>query len=248
MKTRSFLIRRQQRRSIPDNTGLAVDKNLIRISGAEVGQFYAIQTLMQMVQAGTLSFGVPAVKIEDEPRFQYRGMHLGRGASLHAVEFVEKFIDLMSQYKFNYFHWHLTDDQGWRIPIKKYPKLTEIGSTRPETVKERNLTPYIGDGNSARRILYAGADQRRRRVREGSATSPSFPRSSCRVTRLRRSRRIRSSDANPITNSKFRRRGEFSKRSIARPMRHLSFSKTFSTRRSNFSRLAVHPHRRRRRC
>jgi hexosaminidase len=52
----------------------------------------------------------------------------------------------MSQYKFNYFHWHLTDDQGWRIPIKKYPKLTEIGSTRPETVKERNLTPYIGDG------------------------------------------------------------------------------------------------------
>jgi len=130
----------------PGQYSLAVDKNLIRISGAEVGQFYAIQTLMQMVQAGTLSFGVPAVKIEDEPRFQYRGMHLDVARHFMPVEFVEKFIDLMSQYKFNYFHWHLTDDQGWRIPIKKYPKLTEIGSTRPETVKERNLTPYIGDG------------------------------------------------------------------------------------------------------
>ena len=89
---------------------------------------------------------IPVVTIVDSPRFEYRGMHLDVARHFQPVEFVKKFIDLMSQYKFNYFHWHLTDDQGWRIPIKKYPKLTEIGSTRPETVKERNLTPYIGDG------------------------------------------------------------------------------------------------------
>jgi len=62
------------------------------------------------------------------------------------VEFVKKYIDLMSQYKFNNFHWHLTEDQGWRIEIKKYPKPDEIGSKRPETMKEKNFTPYIGDG------------------------------------------------------------------------------------------------------
>jgi hexosaminidase len=89
---------------------------------------------------------IPPVVVADHPRFKYRGMHLDVARHFEPVEFVKRFIDLMSQYKFNYFHWHLTDDQGWRIPIKKYPKLTEIGSTRPETVKERNLTPYIGDG------------------------------------------------------------------------------------------------------
>jgi hexosaminidase len=73
-------------------------------------------------------------------------MHLDVARHFMPVEFVKKYIDLMSQYKFNYFHWHLTEDQGWRIEIKKYPRLTEIGSKRPETVKERNLTPYIGDG------------------------------------------------------------------------------------------------------
>jgi N-acetyl-beta-hexosaminidase len=66
-------------------------------------------------------------------------MHLDVARHFMQVEFVKKYIDLMSQYKFNYFHWHLTEDQGWRIEIKKYPKLTEIGSKRPETMKERNF-------------------------------------------------------------------------------------------------------------
>jgi hexosaminidase len=61
------------------------------------------------------------------------------------VDFVKKYIDLMSQYKFNNFHWHLTDDQGWRIEIKKYPRLTEIGAYRKESVKDRQLNPYVGD-------------------------------------------------------------------------------------------------------
>ncbi|MEP6848125.1 MAG: family 20 glycosylhydrolase [Acidobacteriota bacterium] len=111
------------------------------------GLFYAIQSFRQMLPVTTAkSASIPVVKIEDFPRFPYRGMHLDVGRHFMPVEFVKKYIDLMSQYKLNYFHWHLTEDQGWRIEIKKYPKLTEIGSHRPETVKEKNLNPYIGDG------------------------------------------------------------------------------------------------------
>ncbi|CAN5606796.1 hypothetical protein BH18ACI3_BH18ACI3_13790 [soil metagenome] len=119
----------------------------IRVSGREAGRFYAIQSLLQLMPVKDSDrIDLPFVRIADSPRFKYRGMHLDVARHFMPVEFVKKYIDLMSQYKFNYFHWHLTEDQGWRIEIKKYPKLTEIGSMRPETVKERNLTPYIGDG------------------------------------------------------------------------------------------------------
>lgn len=112
-----------------------------------LGLFYAFQTFRQLMPPGrTQSVSIPVVKIDDRNRFAYRGMHLDVARHFQPVDFVKRFIDLMSQYKYNYFHWHLTEDQGWRIEIKKYPKLTEIGSKRPETVKERNLTPYIGDG------------------------------------------------------------------------------------------------------
>ena len=126
---------------------LSVEPARIFIGGREPGRFYAIQSLLQLLPTTRGDrIEVPGTRITDSPRFRYRGMHLDVARHFEPVEFVKKFIDLMSQYKFNYFHWHLTDDQGWRIPIKKYPKLTEIGSTRPETVKGRNLTPYIGDG------------------------------------------------------------------------------------------------------
>jgi len=122
-----------------------IDKGII-IGGRETGQFYAVQTLMQFLPVNFKTEAkIPAVDISDAPRFPYRGMHLDAGRHFMPVDFVKKYIDLMSQYKFNYFHWHLTEDQGWRIEIKKYPKLTEIGSRRKETVKERNLQPYIGD-------------------------------------------------------------------------------------------------------
>ena len=128
--------------------GLLVEPERITIEATNsAGRFYAIQTLAQILplEKGSL-IDVPAVKIEDAARFRYRGMHLDVGRHFMPVEFVKKYIDLMAQYKFNYLHWGLTQDQGWRVEIKKYPKLTEIGSKRPETVKERNLTPYIGDG------------------------------------------------------------------------------------------------------
>jgi hexosaminidase len=127
--------------------GIRITNGSIRTEGVGSGRFYALQSLTQVLGgAPDRTVTAPALTVIDEPRFRYRGMHLDVARHFQPVEFVKRYIDLMSQYKFNYFHWHLTEDQGWRIEIKKYPRLTEIGSKRPETVKERNLTPYIGDG------------------------------------------------------------------------------------------------------
>ncbi len=126
---------------------LNIESDRVYIGGTGAGQFYALQTVQQLLPAEfNKEAKIPVTKIVDSPRFPYRGMHLDVSRHFQPVEFVKKFIDQMAQYKFNTFHWHLTDDHGWRIEIKKYPKLTEVGSMRPETVKERNLTPYIGDG------------------------------------------------------------------------------------------------------
>jgi hexosaminidase len=126
---------------------LKISKDAIEIFGTENGMFYGIQTLMQILPvkyAGAVK--IPSAEINDTPRFQYRGMHLDVSRHFMPVSFVKKFIDLMSQYKLNTFHWHLTDDQGWRIEIKKYPKPTEIGSTRPETLVGRYTSVFKGDG------------------------------------------------------------------------------------------------------
>ena len=99
------------------------------------GLFYAAQTLRQLVPAGpAATASLPACAITDKPRFGYRGLMLDVGRHFMPVAFVKKFIDLMAMHKQNTFHWHLTDDQGWRIEIKKYPKLTQIGSKRAESI------------------------------------------------------------------------------------------------------------------
>ena len=115
------------------------------------GIFYGLQSLRQLMPAEAeigsveeLTF--PAVRIVDEPRFSYRGMHLDVARHMFPAEFIKTYIDLLALHKFNRFHWHLTEDQGWRIEIKKYPKLTEIGSIRKETMVEKNFDPYKGDG------------------------------------------------------------------------------------------------------
>ena len=115
------------------------------------GLFYGLQTLTQLLSGGHSSgWSVPVVQIVDTPRFAYRGMHLDVGRHFFPVAFVKKYIDLLAMYKMNKFHWHLTEDQGWRIEIKKYPKLTEIGAYRKETVVGKNFErfdrPYVGDG------------------------------------------------------------------------------------------------------
>jgi len=111
------------------------------------GLFYGLQTLGQLmtpVEAGTAT--IPAVIIEDQPRFRYRGMHLDVGRHAFPVAFIKRYIDLLARYKFNTFHWHLTEDQGWRIEIERYPRLTDIGSCRSETMVEKNFDPYVGNG------------------------------------------------------------------------------------------------------
>ncbi|MCA1589917.1 MAG: beta-N-acetylhexosaminidase, partial [Acidobacteria bacterium] len=125
---------------------LTVERRAIRVVGSGAGQFYAVQSLIQLMPSDAKKrVTIPILQIADEPRFRYRGMHLDVGRHFMPAAFVKKYIDLAAQYKFNYFHWGLTQDQGWRVEIKKYPKLTEIGAWRKETVKDRNLTPYMGD-------------------------------------------------------------------------------------------------------
>ena len=126
---------------------LFIKPEKIEITGGETGQFYALQTLMQILPVDFNGEAkLPAVQISDAPRFSYRGMHLDVSRHFMPVSFVKKYVDLMAQYKFNQFHWHLTDDQGWRIEIKKYPRLTEIGSTRKESHTGSYSPTFKGDG------------------------------------------------------------------------------------------------------
>ena len=108
----------------------------------EAGLFYAIQTLRQLLPpqvyraapVGPLDWQIPCVEIEDMPRFRWRGMHLDVGRHFMPKSFIMKMIDLLALHKLNTFHWHLTEDQGWRIQIKQYPRLTEVGAWRKETL------------------------------------------------------------------------------------------------------------------
>lgn len=109
----------------------------ILINGqTENGVFYGCQTLRKSIPAEAQGADIllPAGSIKDEPRFTYRGMHLDVCRHFFPLEFIKEYIDLLALHNMNTFHWHLTDDQGWRIEIKKYPKLTEVGSKRNCTV------------------------------------------------------------------------------------------------------------------
>jgi hexosaminidase len=109
----------------PEGYQLVIGADSIRVTGAGPGLFYGMQSLTQLlpVRLGA-SIELPAIDIEDHPRFGYRGVLLDVGRHYFSVVFLKKFLNLAAQYKINRFHWHLTDDQGWRIEIKKYPKLT----------------------------------------------------------------------------------------------------------------------------
>lgn len=142
----------------PEGYEMVVDKESITISAVNgKGIFYGIQTLFQLLPAEFeksepgkthINRKVPICSVKDYPRFPYRGMHLDVSRHFFPVEFIKKYIDLMSVYKYNNFHWHLTDDQGWRLEIKKYPLLTEIGSMRTSSPIGRSETgdhiPYGG--------------------------------------------------------------------------------------------------------
>ncbi len=121
---------------------LKVTKNNVSIlANTPAGIFYGIQSFFQLLPVDFFikhnlqkKWNIQNVNIIDKPRFSYRGMHLDVGRHFFPPKFIKKYIDMLAMYKFNTFHWHLTDDQGWRIEIKKYPKLTEIGAWRDSTV------------------------------------------------------------------------------------------------------------------
>ncbi len=114
---------------------LNINPKQINAFGKEAGLFYALQTLMQLLPLEkAATYQIPCAGITDEPRYKYRGMHLDVGRHMFPVSFIKKYIDLLARYKLNTFHWHLTEDQGWRIEIKKYPSLTRAGAYREQTL------------------------------------------------------------------------------------------------------------------
>ena len=145
----------------PESYRLDVTRRGVSITAPRpAGLFYGLQTLRALLEAErprtasgttTPASSLRGVHIVDAPRFSYRGLHLDVGRHFAPVSFVKRYIDLMSRYKYNTFHWHLTEDQGWRIEIKRYPKLTEVGGCRKETQLGNRRNPYVGDS-----IRYCG--------------------------------------------------------------------------------------------
>lgn len=134
---------------VNDNTEgyrLKVETNGVTLTApSEAGVFYAIQTLRKSISVGKANkVELPTVEINDKPRFGYRGMMLDISRHFFNIDEVKTYIDMLALHNINRFHWHLSDDQGWRIEIKKYPKLTEIGSKRSETVIGHNSGKYDG--------------------------------------------------------------------------------------------------------
>jgi len=135
---------------------LNIEPNKIEVrANSTVGLFYGVQTIRQLLPpqielqkpVSGISWVVPCLRINDEPRFSYRGLHLDVGRHFFPASFIKKYIDLIALHKMNTFHWHLTEDQGWRIEIKKYPKLTEIGGFRSETlIGHGGRPPFEFDG------------------------------------------------------------------------------------------------------
>jgi hexosaminidase len=130
----------------PEAYKIVVKDNKVRLIGTQAGLFYALQSFMQMFPSEKTNgtYQIQNVEINDYPRFSYRGLHLDVGRHFFPLSFIKKYIDVMAAYKLNNFHWHLTEDQGWRIEIKKYPKLTEVGGSRNGTI----IGVYPGTGGT----------------------------------------------------------------------------------------------------
>ncbi|WP_432709611.1 beta-N-acetylhexosaminidase [Pedobacter sp.] len=132
---------------------ISITKNRITLIGKDAGLFYAVQSLMQLMpEKAAEKIAISTAEITDYPRFRYRGLHLDVGRHYFPVSFLKKYIDMMAAYKLNNFHWHLTEDQGWRIEIKKYPRLTSVGASRNGTIIGR--LPGLGTDNEVYKGFY----------------------------------------------------------------------------------------------
>ena len=144
-------------------------EKVLLTGGSEAGVFYGIQTIhkaLPILKDGKVAAALPAGTVTDFPRFRYRGFMIDVGRHFFPVSYLKQMIDLMALHNINYFHWHLTEDQGWRIEIKKYPKLTEIGSKRDYTIIDWETKKFDGKPHSgfytqdeAREIVRYAADR-----------------------------------------------------------------------------------------
>lgn len=130
----------------PEAYNIRVNSEIILIDGATAaGTFYGVQTFRKALPVGTAqAVSIPATEVRDWPRFAYRGTHLDVSRHFITADSVKRFIDILALHHINRFHWHLTDDQGWRIEIKKYPLLTKVGAWRDQTVIGHNSGKYDG--------------------------------------------------------------------------------------------------------
>lgn len=130
----------------PESYQLQVTSDRITITGpTEAGVFYGIQSLRKSLPVAVgANISMPAAEISDAPRFSYRGAHFDTSRHFFTVDEIKTYIDMEALHNMNRLHWHITDDQGWRLEIKKYPKLTEVGANRAETVIGRNSGKYDG--------------------------------------------------------------------------------------------------------
>ncbi len=140
---KNYILFKTEKSLTAEGYGLNVESSKITCSASSAkGLFYGLQTFFQLLPATIfassiqpkIDWKVPNCEIKDAPAFSYRGVMLDVSRHFYPIPFIKKYLDLLSLHKINTFHWHLTDDQGWRIEIKKYPKLTDIGSKRKETV------------------------------------------------------------------------------------------------------------------
>jgi hexosaminidase len=145
---RAIVLRRDARltRLGAEGYELAVTSRQVTIRARErAGVFYGLQTVRQLLppeifreaRVDSVPWVMPALRIVDRPRFSWRGAHLDAGRHFMPKEFVKKYIDLLALHKLNSFHWHLTEDQGWRLQIRKYPRLTDVGGWRTQTIVGR---------------------------------------------------------------------------------------------------------------
>lgn len=145
----------------PEGYNLTLLKDQIKIqAGSGTGAFYALQSLASLLMPDSLQ--VPLMRVEDEPRFAFRGMHLDVSRNFKSKQFVLKLLDQMAAYKLNKFHFHLADDEGWRVEIPDLPELTQVGAFRCHDLTEQNcLLPQLGVGphrDSAANGYYSIAD------------------------------------------------------------------------------------------
>lgn len=125
----------------------ADSRSIIVKGGSAKAVFYGIQTIIKALPANCQNIKkvtLPAVQISDSPRFAYRGFMIDESRHFFGVDYIKCVIDMLALHNINYFHWHLTDDQGWRIEIKKYPKLTQVGSWRKESITEAGGNNFDG--------------------------------------------------------------------------------------------------------